>query len=349
MSVSVVIRSKDEADRLRLTLASLARQSARPEVVVVNDGSRDHTMVVIEEAAQMMPLVAIHHDNPRGRSGASNAGARAASGRILLFLDGDTLAHPELVRRHATAHLERRNLIGRGKTFHLRCTRSLLDPEAGTPRPGEAVRLERLSPTAREALRVTRAQILNAFEAITRRAEAGIYPGTDPRRLQELEIDALRRHPDCPLLWAAASGSNQSVPREAFLAIGGFNEALDINEHRELALRLCDAGLRMGFVEDAETYHMVHRTGWRDPLKDNGWEKVFYAAHPILAVKLLAVFWSSLAPGCPLDPTAKIHSIPELDAAARSGKEALYDAARARLGLPLLCCPAAQPTAWPFS
>ena len=36
---SVIIRSKDEADRLRLTLTSLACQSEPPEVVVVNDGS----------------------------------------------------------------------------------------------------------------------------------------------------------------------------------------------------------------------------------------------------------------------------------------------------------------------
>jgi len=32
---SVIIRSKDEADRLRLTLTSLACQSEPPEVVVV--------------------------------------------------------------------------------------------------------------------------------------------------------------------------------------------------------------------------------------------------------------------------------------------------------------------------
>jgi glycosyltransferase involved in cell wall biosynthesis len=44
MLVSVVIRSRDEADRLRLTLTSLAQQSAPPEVIVVNDASVDHTL-----------------------------------------------------------------------------------------------------------------------------------------------------------------------------------------------------------------------------------------------------------------------------------------------------------------
>src|SRR5579871_3564097 len=56
MKASVIIRSKDEADRLRLTLVSLACQSEAPEVVVVNDGSRDHTVQVIAAASDELDL-----------------------------------------------------------------------------------------------------------------------------------------------------------------------------------------------------------------------------------------------------------------------------------------------------
>ena len=343
MSVSVVIRSKDEADRLRLTLASLSRQSAPAEVVVVNDGSSDHTRAVLEEAAGWLPLTVVHHDQPRGRSGAANAGARAASGETLLFLDGDTLAGPDLVERHAAAHAARTGLIGRGDTHHLRCTRFLLDPERGTPKPEEASRLERLPLLELEGMRVTRAQILRDFAAIHRRAEPSVYPGAGPRRLQELELDALRHHPDCSVLWAAASGSNLSVPRSAFLAAGGFNEAIDINEHRELALRLCEAGLRMGLVEGALTYHLTHQSGWRDPLKNTGWEQVFFAAHPMPEVNLLAVWWASLSPQSPLPPEARITSLPALEAAARGQSGVDYERARAALGLPRLTSPTLAP------
>jgi GT2 family glycosyltransferase len=337
VSVSVVVRSKDEAPRLRLTLASLGRQSAPCEVVVVDDGSSDHTPAVLAEAqARGLPLTAVRHATPQGRSGAANAGARAASGEVVIFLDGDTLAHPDLVARHATAHAARPALVGRGENFHLRCTRFLDDPEAATPKAGEAERLARLSPTEIERLRVTRAQVEGDFAAIERRAEAGIYPGVGPRRLQALEIEALREHPDCSVLWAAASGANQSVPREAFLAVGGFDAAIDINEHRELALRLCRAGLRMGFVEGARTYHLTHRTGWRDPLVEAGWEAAFHATHPIPEVPLLAVFWASLAPKSPLAPEARIMSLPALEAAARGRDGVDYDAARRALGLPSL-------------
>lgn len=333
MKLSVVIRSKDEADRLRLTLTSLARQSQPAEVVVVNDGSSDHTRAVLEAAAGWTPLRAIHHDTPRGRSTASNVGAEAASGDILLFLDGDTLAAPDLAAKHLAAHSTRKGLIGRGETFHLRCTRFLKDPETATPWPDQAERIARTPPDERDRLRVTRAQILEDFDAIDRRAEAGVYPGAGPRRLQELELAALRDAPDCAVLWAAATGSNLSVPRQAFLDVGGFHEGGGLTEHRELALKLCNAGLRMGWVEAARTYHLTHRSGWRDPLQDTGWESLFYALHPIRAVKLLAVFWASVSPGGPLPPEARIGSLMDLEAAARGDNGVDYDAARARLGL----------------
>ena len=336
MSLSVVIRSKDEADRLRLTLASLSRQTAPAEVVVVDDGSSDHTQAVLAEATQTAPLVVVQHDAAKGRSAASNAGARAASGDVLLFLDGDTLAGPDLVERHLARHAETGGLIGRGETLHLRCTRFLADPETGAPRPGEEARIGRLSADELTRMRVTRDQVLNDFNAIQARAEPGVYPGAGPRRLHELEMLALRGQPGCTVLWAAASGSNQSVRREAFLAAGGFNERLDINEHRELALRLCEAGGRMGAVDGGFSYHLTHRSGWRDPLADAHWEALFYAAHPIPAVKLLAVFWASLGAGRDLKPNERIGSLAALEIAAHGETGVDYDAVRQRLGLPAL-------------
>jgi GT2 family glycosyltransferase len=336
VKLSVVIRSKDEADRLRLTLASLSRQTAMAQVVVVDDGSSDHTQDVLAEAGKALPLVVVRHDAAKGRSAASNAGARAAAGEILLFLDGDTLAGPELVERHLARHAETAGLIGRGETWHLRCTRFLADPETGAPRPGEEARIERISADERARMRVTRDQVTNDFEAIHARAEPGVYPGAGPRRLYEIEMQALRDQPDCAVLWAAASGSNQSVRRDAFLEAGGFDERLDLNEHRELALRLCKAGGRMGAVDGACSYHLTHRSGWRDPLADPHWEALFYAAHPILAVKLMAVFWASLGAGRDLGINERIGSLPQLAIAARGKTGIDYDAVRQRLGLQAL-------------
>ncbi len=328
MRVSVVIRTRDEAERLRLTLSSLARQSLPAEVVVVDDGSRDRTPVVLTEASGWLPLRLVRHAEAKGRSAAANAGARAASGDILLFLDGDTLAGPELVARHAAAHAEKRPIAGRGETFHLRGTRFLQDPETGIPRTGEEARLAAMPSGELARLRVTRGDVIERFDIIDRQASPGIYPGAGPRRLHELEIDALRDHPACGVLWAAASGSNFSVARKLFLSVGGFDEGLDLNEHRELALRLCGQGACMALVPGARTYHMTHRSGWRDPLAQTDWEERFYRAHPVPAVKLLSVFWASLDPRFPIPPEAKILSLPALEAAARGDSGIDYDAVR---------------------
>ncbi len=342
MRMSVVMRSKDEADRLRLALSSLARQTLPPEVIVVDDGSTDHTPAVLAEAAREMPLRVITHAQARGRSAASNAGARAASGDVLVFIDGDTLAGPEYVERHARVHAkgalpegslpEGSLRVGRGERFHLRCTRFLRDPETGTPQPGEEARLARMSAEERARLTVPRADVVGNFAAIERRAERGIYPGSGPRRLDELEIDALRNHPDCDVLWVAASGSNLSVPREAFLRVGGFDEAIENNEHRELSLRLHKAGATMAFAEGACDYHLTHRRGWRDPLQETHWEELFYAAHPQLVVKLLAVFWISLGSSHRIPEEARILSLPELSRAARGDNGVDYDAVRRMIG-----------------
>lgn len=340
MRASVIIRSKDEADRLRLTLRSLARQTVPVEVVMVNDGSTDHTEAVINEASKEAALVQVVNRVPLGRSGAANVGAEKASGDILIFLDGDTLAGPQFVENHLEAHRKTPNAVARGETYHLRCTRFFADPQAGTPRPGEEKRIAGMSQAELDRMRVTLDDVTNRFDWVHERAQLGIYPGAGPRQLFDLEMDALRSYPDCSMLWVAASGSNQSLSRSAFLASGGFHPDITINEHRELALRLCQAGLRMVPANDARSYHLTHRSGWRDPVQDTTWEKVFYDAHPIPVVPLLSVFWSSLSSPLPFRKEARIPTIPDLQAAAElcegvagidNVRKAYFDAVEARL------------------
>jgi hypothetical protein len=327
MHASVIIRSKDEADRLRLTLTSLACQNERPEVVVVNDGSSDHTRAVLAEMRGELDLVAVHHERPAGRSAAANAGAAQARGDIVIFLDGDTLAAPDMVARHLDQHRRADGLVVRGETWHLRCTRLFLDPETGSPKPGEEARVARMSAGELARSTVTRQQIREAFDTIDSRAQAGIYPGFGPRKLYELEMEALTTQPGCGVLWAAASGSNQSLARGAFIGSGGFHPDITINEHRELALRLCQQGLRMAGCT-GRTYHMIHRSGWRDPLLERDWEDIFYRAHPLPEVELLPILWESLSDTVTLPAPARIMSLPALESAAAlcrglAGREAV--------------------------
>ena len=91
--VSVVVRTKDRRDLLREALASVAAQEGvRLEVVVVNDGGPDVADVVGDFPGLAACYVAL--DPARGRAAAANAGAAAARGRFLHFLDDDDLLLP---------------------------------------------------------------------------------------------------------------------------------------------------------------------------------------------------------------------------------------------------------------
>lgn len=311
MKTSVVIRTRDEAPRLRLTLASLKGQQGLSEVVVVDDGSSDATGDVIGEASSFLPVTPVRHSTAHGRSAASNAGARAASGDILIMLDGDMPVGPGFVAAHASAH-HSGDIIGRGACFNLRCTRFLYDPEQLIAFAHCEQRMQRISDAERQRMRVTRAEVEQDFGSIERRAQPGIYPGVGPSRLAQIELHALREHPECSVLWAAASGSNQSVRREFFLAAGGFHEQMTINEHRELALRLTSRGCRMRPVAQARCYHLTHRSGWRSPFEDSQWEALFWERHPLPEVALLPVLWASLSDHPSIPAEHRIRTLPAL-------------------------------------
>jgi GT2 family glycosyltransferase len=251
-----------------------------------------------------------------GRSAASNAGAAAASAEVLIFLDGDVLVGPDFVARHLNLHGSAHGAVVRGETWHLRQTRFLLDPELGSAMPGQEARVQAMSVEEKRRCQVTVAQVVQDFCGIEQRAQPAIYPGAGPRRLYDIEIDALRSDPACPVIWAAASGHNFSVSRKQFRASGGFDPALTLNEHRELALRLVRQGASMVLGKGVRSYHMTHRSGWRDPLVDKDWQSHFYAAHPFPEVALLPILWASLSDAALVPERARIVSLPALAAAA---------------------------------
>lgn len=106
-SLSFVIPARNEAPLVGRALASVARQ-AWPhddlEAVVVDNGSHDGTPQVVSEFAAHHPELALRLvvEPVRGRGRAKNAGARAARGRWLIFLDADSVASPNLARAVVT-------------------------------------------------------------------------------------------------------------------------------------------------------------------------------------------------------------------------------------------------------
>jgi predicted AlkP superfamily phosphohydrolase/phosphomutase len=87
--VSVIVPTRNRAERLEAAIASIVGQSYRNlEVVVVDDGSTDGTPEVISTIDDGR-LVSLRNDEPLGEGGARNRGLDAANGDIVCFLDDD--------------------------------------------------------------------------------------------------------------------------------------------------------------------------------------------------------------------------------------------------------------------
>jgi len=104
-AVSVVVPSYNLAAVIRETLDSLRRQTfADFEVIVVDDGSRDESVKVIEPYTADSRFKLIAQTN-QGTAAARNKAISAASGEWIAFLDADDIWMPEnLFRRMVIVH-----------------------------------------------------------------------------------------------------------------------------------------------------------------------------------------------------------------------------------------------------
>ena len=96
-SVTVIIPAYNAARTLGETLASIMRQTVPVgEIIVVDDGSTDGTAAIATacEGARL-----IRQDNA-GPGAAANAGAKAAAGTVLAFLDADDLWTESAIASH---------------------------------------------------------------------------------------------------------------------------------------------------------------------------------------------------------------------------------------------------------
>jgi GT2 family glycosyltransferase len=244
--VSAVVTSYERPGHLARCLASLALQTRPPdEVVVADDGSAGEAWERIQAVVAQAPLPAtlVTQEHRGYRAAASrNNGVRASSGELLLFADGDMAFLPDAL----ATHLEAWDGDSRWTT--------------GTYLP--------LTPAETEALPDPASLTADALESLW-------PPASDPRRQRLVEEEARFRAKrrlaralpiEAHLRKLPLRTCNALVPRPAFEAINGFDEAFQGwgCEDDDLALRLLLSGVWGRAVHTAaralHQYHPVEPT-----------------------------------------------------------------------------------------
>jgi glycosyltransferase involved in cell wall biosynthesis len=121
-TLSVIVPAHNEEALLGATLDALRtalRAAGEPaEIVVVDDASTDRTAAIAQAHGARVVSVNVRHI-----AAARNAGARAAAGAYLVFVDADTIVTPPVLQ--AAIEAMRDGAVGGGASAHF---------EAGAPR-----------------------------------------------------------------------------------------------------------------------------------------------------------------------------------------------------------------------
>ena len=95
MKVSIVLPAKNESAAIGDTVKGIFEHCPDAEVIVVNDGSTDSTAAI----AQGEGATVVSHPYSKGNGAAIKTGARAATGDVIVFMDGDGQHAPADITR----------------------------------------------------------------------------------------------------------------------------------------------------------------------------------------------------------------------------------------------------------
>ena len=245
-SVSVVITTYNRSDALLAVLAGLVRQTDRHfEVIVADDGSRAEHQRALQESPLARALKVVHVWHPDVGFTASkvrNRGVAAASGRYLIFLDGDCVPEVDFIARH-------KRLAAPG--HFVNGSRVLLSP-ALTQRVMAGA--EQIS--GRSALFWLGQRLRGHASKLTHLLR---LPGNFLR---------IRRN----FYWKGIRSCNMGVWRSDYERIDGFDESFVGwgHEDADFVLRLHHAGVarKNGFCA-TEVFHLWHKEAARDQESQN--------------------------------------------------------------------------------
>ena len=98
--VSIVMPAYNSAKFIVQTVQSMLTQTLRDfEFIVVNDGSTDDTLKILQELAQRDPRIQVVDEGKRGFVGSLNRGCALARGTYIARMDADDISLPQRLEK----------------------------------------------------------------------------------------------------------------------------------------------------------------------------------------------------------------------------------------------------------
>ncbi|MEU2954608.1 glycosyltransferase [Streptomyces xanthochromogenes] len=268
---------------LELSLISLDAQDYprdRMEVVIVDDGSDIGLADWIQARADRLPTLSprvIRNDGPvHGTATAYNIGCAHARGRHVFLTTDDSLLAPDCLTAHAAAlsrydapvyvtGVERQYLYG--VLFRNIIEGTLHDREDLSVRTFGALLgvpdLRRFADyLGFSEWNVTPDDVRFGFDALS--ARSALTPNF--RDMYE-ELASQRQD----LRWLCVRVGNHSMPRDAYLALGGYDEDIpNMNSDQAFGLKLAEAGIDVVLERSARSVLLEHWRGLRGYVNGSG-------------------------------------------------------------------------------
>jgi glycosyltransferase involved in cell wall biosynthesis len=228
MYVSIVIPSRNRRELVSKTIRSLRNVFAPEpgfEIIVADHGSTDNTIEAVRRLNNTVSFVDVPYERA-SVSAPRNAGAHAARGELIIFLDSGMICHPNFIQAHIAAHAASRHpryvaggIIG-----------------AACEDPSDPY-----------------------FKSIDNDTHASMPVPShldDERRIYWNESELSR--------WRLMWGANTSILRSRYLAVGGSDEEMTGwgFEDVELAFRLSQEGTELAYAYSAWAAHYPHTRSW---------------------------------------------------------------------------------------